>query len=81
MVLESVAASFQNLLLAATAEHLGTCWMTGPLAKQKDIHAILDIPETKEIAAVTPVGYPDERPNPVSRKDAALQEKVRWVGF
>jgi nitroreductase len=81
MVLESAAASFQNLLLAAAAEHLGTCWMTGLLAKQKDIHAIFDIPDTKEIVAVTPLGYPDERPNAVPRKDAALQEKVTWVGF
>src|SRR5512136_1333532 len=29
--LESASAAMQNLLLAATALGLGTCWMTGPL--------------------------------------------------
>lgn len=81
MVLESMAASFQNLLLAATAEHLGTCWMTGPLSKQKDIQALFAIPGTKEITALTPIGYPDERPQPVARQDLALQQKVQWVGL
>ncbi|SDF83497.1 nitroreductase family protein [Sporolituus thermophilus] len=81
MVLESMAAAFQNLLLAATAEGLGTCWMTGPLAKQDKLHAILDIPESKEIVAVTPLGYPAETPAPVPRKDPELKEKVRFIGL
>lgn len=81
MVLESMAASFQNLLLAATAEYLGTCWMTSPLAKEKDIQTILEISDTKEIIAITPIGYPDGRPQPVPRKDPALQQKVRWIGL
>lgn len=80
MVLESMAASFQNLLLAATAEHLGTCWMTGPLIKEQDILALFALPVTKEIAALTPLGYPDESPRPVLRKDAELAQKVFWFG-
>ncbi|MGB4313845.1 MAG: nitroreductase family protein, partial [bacterium] len=37
MNLESVAAAFQNLLLAAYAEGLGTCWMTGPLRREEEL--------------------------------------------
>lgn len=80
MVLESMAASFQNLLLAATAEHLGTCWMTGPLLKEQDLQDLFAIPALKEITAITPLGYPDEAPRPVVRKDAELVQKVQWFG-
>lgn len=81
MVLESMAASFQNLHLAATAEGLGTCWMTGPLAKQDSIHALLGIPDSKELVAVTPLGYPNETPPATPRQDETLCNKVIFVGF
>ncbi len=81
MVLESVSASFQNLLLAAHAEGLGTCWMTGPLAKQDRLQAILNIPQDKELTAITPLGLPAESPAPGKRLDGSLQTKVTWVGF
>lgn len=81
MVLESMAASLQNLHLAAAAEGLGTCWMTGPLAKEDSIHALLAIPETKELVAVIPLGYPNETPAPAPRKDETLSSKVTFIGF
>ena len=81
MVLESVSASFQNLLLAAHAEGLGACWMTGPLAKQDRLHAILGIPQDKEITAVSPLGFPNETPAPGQRLDETLATKVTWIGF
>ncbi|MGI9950923.1 nitroreductase family protein [Moorellaceae bacterium AZ2] len=79
MNLESVSAAFAYLLLAATAEGLGTCWMTGPLRNEKEIRRILEIPDDKEIVAMTPLGYPDEEPAPPPRKDQ--QEKIQWLGF
>lgn len=81
MVLESVSASFQNLLLAAHAEGLGTCWMTGPLAKADKLQAILDVPQDRELTAITPLGFPDEVPAPGKRLDETLQNKVTWIGF
>ncbi|MEN6351456.1 MAG: nitroreductase family protein [Syntrophomonas sp.] len=80
MHLESVSAAFENLLLAACAEGLGTCWMTGPLQDEDSIRRILDIPENKEIVAVTPVGYPDMVPEVPKRIDPDLKNKVTWVG-
>lgn len=79
MNLESVSAAFQNLLLAACAEGLGTCWMTGPLNDEADIRRILDIPADREIVALTPLGYPDMKAEPPARIDPELKNKLRWV--
>jgi len=79
MVLESASAAMQNLHLAAFAEGLGSCWMTGPLQNESVIREILGIPEEKEIVALMPVGYPAETPRPPSRRDPELSVKVRWV--
>lgn len=81
MALESVSAAFQNLLLAAHGEGLGTCWMTGPLAKGDSIQTLLALPTDKEVVAITPLGYPNEQPKPSARQDPQLQTKVTWVGL
>ncbi|WP_258359619.1 nitroreductase family protein [Moorella sulfitireducens] len=79
MNLESVAAAFSYLLLAAANEGLGTCWMTGPLNNEMELRKILDISTDKEIVAITPLGYPDESPEAAPRK--SLDEIVTWIGF
>ncbi len=75
--LESVSAAMQNLLLAAAALGLGTCWMTGPLMDEQGLRRILDIEANKDIVAVTPIGYPSDREafHTVPLTDI----KVRWV--
>jgi len=78
--LESASAAMENLLLAATALGLGTCWMTGPLNDEKALRRILAIPDDREIVAVTPLGYPEEIPQAPARIDPDLHRKVRWVG-
>jgi nitroreductase len=79
--LESASAAMENLLLAATALGLGTCWMTGPLIDETALRKLLDIPESKEIVAVTPLGYPVETTGPVSHQysEPELQGKIRWI--
>lgn len=79
MHLESVSAAFENLLLAACAEGLGTCWMLAPLLEEARVREILGIPEDKEIVAITPLGYPAEVPAAPPRKDPDLKAKVVWV--
>ena len=78
MHIESAAAAFQNLLLAAYGEGLGTCWMTGPLRREKEIKELLAIGKEQEIVALTPVGYPAQWPEPPQRLDPKLETKVRW---
>jgi len=66
--LSSVAAAVQNLLLAAHSLGLGACWMSGPLLAEAELERALAVPEGWRLAAVIPVGYPDEQPAPASRR-------------
>ena len=78
--ISDAAASIENLLLAAWARGLGTCWLTGPLkARSAEIALFLNIPEDREIVAIISLGYPDHQPQMPPKKD--ISEKVRWVGF
>jgi nitroreductase len=67
------------MLLAATALGLGSCWMTGPLEGEKYLHMVLEIPDNKEIVAISPIGYPAATPKPRLRLDPDLTRKVRWL--
>ncbi|HBE78897.1 MAG TPA: nitroreductase [Firmicutes bacterium] len=78
--LESASAAMENLLLAATALGLGTCWMTGPLLDSEYLRRLLAIPDDKTIVALTPLGYPAVVPKAPKRFDPELTQKIRWVG-
>jgi nitroreductase len=69
--------ALQNLLLVAHELGLGASGMTGPLVARRELRALLEVPDSWEIAALVPLGYPDESPPPTERKSA---EKVtRWL--
>jgi nitroreductase len=74
--IQSGAALMQNLLLAAHAEGLGTCWMTGPNFVSKELLDYLGKPD-QHLLAMTPIGYSAKEPPVVPRKD----REVRWLGF
>ncbi len=75
-MIESGAALMQNLLLAAEAEGLGTCWMTGANYLEEEILKFLGKMD-RELLAITPIGYPAKEPPPPPRKG----REVRWLGF
>jgi nitroreductase len=77
--LESASAAMENLILAATALGLGTCWMTGPLEDEPALREILEIPENHTLVSITPIGYPDEQPEPHPPQDPDLGKKIRWM--
>jgi nitroreductase len=66
--LQSVAAAVQNMLLAIHALGYGSCWMTGPLVAQDAFRDILKFGKERAIAALLPVGVPDESPGERPRK-------------
>jgi nitroreductase len=72
----SASALIQNLLLAAHARGLGTCWMTGPKYMEKEINELLDITD-EELVSVIPIGFPAQSPPAPPRKE----DVVRWIGF
>ncbi len=71
------AIAFEHVILAATNLGLGTCWL-GRLERET-IKQVLSIPETVKIVAVTPLGYPDETPEPKTRKP--LSEMVHYQRY
>ena len=62
-----VGICFEHLVLAATNEGLGTCWM-GVFNEDK-LKATLNVQKSNRIIALTPIGYPDEEPDARSRKN------------
>ncbi len=76
--LQSVSAAVQNMLLAIHALGYGSCWMTGPLVAQEAFEKILGFGKEKFIAALLPVGVPDE--NPPARNRKVLEEIARSIG-
>jgi nitroreductase len=74
--IQSGAALMQNLLLAAHAEGLGTCWMTGAHSLEREILKFLG-KEDKQLLAITPIGYSAKEPPVPPRKG----REVRWLGF
>lgn len=67
-----LAIAFDHLMLAATVEGLGTCWIGA--FDEKEIKKALNIPEHLRVVGLTPVGYADGEPKPKPRKP--LQEIV-----
>ncbi len=59
-----VTIAVEHMILAATAEGLGTCWIGAFL--EAEVRKVLAIPEGAKPIALTPLGYParESRPNP-----------------
>jgi len=58
--------ALQNLVLAASAHGLGTCWMG--IFDEEMVKSAFNIPGQWRVVALTPLGYPDQEPNPRPRK-------------
>lgn len=59
--------AFEHICLAAYALGLGTCWMGS--FDEAYMKAKLKIPDNIRVIGVTPLGYPDQKPEPRPRKD------------
>ena len=58
MAIQSVAASIQNMLLAAHEAGLGACWMAAPLYCPEVVREVLQLPDDWEAQALITIGYP-----------------------
>ncbi len=70
-----VAIVMDHLILAASAEGLGTCWIAA--FKPEVVREVLNIPDNMEPLVLTPLGYPETIPEPTFRKP--LEEMVREI--
>lgn len=60
------AIAVDHMILAATDEGLGTCWVGW--FEQDAVRKILNIPANMEIPILVPIGYADEMPAARARK-------------
>lgn len=69
----------QNMLLAARGLGLGGSIFNLPMVGGTELYNLLGIPESNEIYCVVPVGYPTDKPGPLSRKPVRkVAYKERW---
>jgi nitroreductase len=69
-----IGISFQQLVLEAWNQGLGTCWVGW--IKEDEIRSILGVPDDIRVVALTPLGYPAVLPESPGRKP--LDEVVRY---
>ncbi len=63
------AIAVDHLVLAATDQGLGTCWVGW--FERDAVKKILKLPEASEVPILIPIGYPAEDPEPRPRKTVA----------
>jgi nitroreductase len=61
-----VSAAIENLLLMATAETLGACWVGA--FDEKEVSKILNLPKNERPIVIVPIGFPKEIPSPPERE-------------
>ncbi|MEJ2248703.1 MAG: nitroreductase family protein [Candidatus Lokiarchaeota archaeon] len=69
---------FEHLILAATAEGLGTCWIGW--FKELKIKEILNIPKRYHVLAISPLGYPKKLKNEVKNRKP-IEQIVHYEKF
>ncbi len=58
--IQSIGASIENIMLAATSMGYGCCWLTGLLVAREELEPILGVKEPYKLAACIAVGKPLE---------------------
>jgi nitroreductase len=76
---EDCAAAIENMLLAAHAHGLGTCWVSNPRASfAEKARALLGAAEGVKFMSMVALGYADESPVPPKRP---VRELLHWEKF
>ncbi len=77
MAVQGAALATENLLLAASLEGLGACWMCAPLFCQDTVAGALDLPSLWQPQGLITLGYPTNRGKEPRRRP--LEEMVKWL--
>ncbi len=77
--LEDGSAATQNIMVAARALGLGSCWVAGDKKTYaEEIRALVGVPGDFVLVSLIPIGYPAEKPNPEKRP---LSQVLHWEKF
>lgn len=80
--LEDGCAAICNILLAATALGIGSCWIAGdkkPYTGQ--VNALLSAPAGMKLVGLVALGYPQERNSFKMMPKRELREMLHWEQF
>lgn len=78
--LEDGSAATENILVAAHAMGLGTCWVAGyKKAYAEPIGDVLGVPQGHNLVALISLGYPAEEAEPHGKRP--LSEVLHWERF
>ena len=80
-LLEDGSAAAENIIIAATAQGLGSCWVAGyGMPYSSEIEAFVAAPANMKVISIIPLGYPasDLPPRPPKKE---LSEVLNWNYF
>lgn len=78
-MIEDGSAATQNILLAAKAHGLGSCWVAGyGRAYQEDVERFLGVPENVKLIALISVGYEDGAAETPKKALSEVLHMERW---
>ncbi|MEM3072770.1 MAG: nitroreductase family protein [Candidatus Bathyarchaeia archaeon] len=78
--LEDGCAAVENILIAATALGLGSCWVAGDKKRYVDqVREMLNVPRGYKLVALIAIGYPLDGPSERRRRD--LKEILHYESF
>jgi nitroreductase len=78
--LEDGSAATENIMVAAHALGLGTCWVAGYKKDYAEpISSLLRVPDGYMLVALISVGYAAEKPEPHGKR--TLSEVLHWERF
>lgn len=78
--LEDGCAATENVLLAAAAQGVASCWIAGDKKEYAArIAEALNVPEGFKLISILSLGYPKVRPEPHLKRQ--LEEVIHWEEF
>ncbi|MCX8053412.1 MAG: nitroreductase family protein [Armatimonadetes bacterium] len=77
--LEDGSAATENILLAAHAHGLGSCWVAGDKKPYcGEISRLLGVPDKYTLVSLIAIGHPESIPSPPKK---SLSETLHWERF
>ncbi len=73
---QSIAAAFENIILAAWSMNIGSVWLGVPLLMEEEFNKVLEPPKGLKLAGILALGYPDEKPKLRGRKSIEEITKI-----
>jgi nitroreductase len=80
--LEDGCAATVNIMLAATAMGIGSCWVAGDKKPYcVSVAKLLDVPDTLKLVSLVSLGYPVEESSFCIVEKRSLREIIHWEKF